>query len=202
MSRNFSWFLRIILYIPLSIALFLTIAYSLIAARFEQNFNTCLAEVHFEQEQKTPRQVANFVGCLKAKGNFFTSYLMKEERLYQMVQPKIQCEFIGKWYVSEGYKEYWLTIDANSRFIIEPMMLMQNKMPNLVQEKGIWSAADKNTVIKFVDEEYFWPIHEYEVKWLSDRHFALTNILTDQYAYFYRNSPIDKTCSEQKTVNK
>jgi len=195
-SRNFSWFLRIILYIPLSIALLITLGYSYFSSKFEQNFNQCLVQVPLSQNSKTPRQVANFVGCLKNKGNFFISKIMREERLYQMTQPKMKCAFIGKWYVSDGYKEYWLTIHADSRFTTEPVLYSTNGQKPIISRQGIWSAAEKNTVIQFFDDEYFWPINEYKVKWLSDRHFAITNILTEQYAYFYRNTPMNTTCSE------
>lgn len=202
MSSNFSWFLRIILYIPLSIAILFIMTYNYLTNQFEKNFNTCLISTPISQTNKSPRQVANFVGCLKSKGNFFVSRIMREERLYQMVQPKIQCEFIGKWYVSEGYKEYWLSIMPDSRFKVEPMLYSTNGQQPVIIRQGIWSSSDKNTAIQFFDEEYFWPINEYKVKWLSDKHFSLTNILTDQYAYFYRNSPVDESCVEQKIVKK
>jgi hypothetical protein len=36
---------------------------------------------------------------------------------------KCNVNFIGKWHVSEGYREYWLTIEPNSHFFIEPMLM-------------------------------------------------------------------------------
>ena len=191
MSGNFRWFLRFIIYIPLVIALIISLSYSYLTSKFEQNFSACLVQVPIDAQNKSPRDVAAFVGCLKSKGNFFISRMMREERLYQYTQPKMQCELVGKWYVSDGYQEYWLTIQSDSRFFTEP--LRNAKVQNeTILNKGIWSSADKQTAIQFFDGEYFWPIHEYKMNWLSDRHFALVNILEDKQIYFYRNSSLDQ----------
>ena len=201
MSGNFRWFLRFIIYIPLVIALIISLSYSYLTSKFEQNFSACLVQVPIDAQNKSPRDVAAFVGCLKSKGNFFISRMMREERLYQYTQPKMQCELVGKWYVSDGYQEYWLTIQSDSRFFTEP--LRNAKVQNeTILNKGIWSSADKQTAIQFFDGEYFWPIHEYKMNWLSDRHFALVNILEDKQVYFYRKAPMDQKCNESQSVTK
>lgn len=194
MSNNFKWFLRFILYIPLSIALFLILSYSYLTSRFEQNFSECLAQTPISATNKSPREVDAFVGCLKRKGNFFISRTMREERLYQYAKPKIQCEFIGKWHVSEGYKEYWLTIEPNSHFFIEPMLLNDKEHKQLIEKTGVWSSLNKQTAIQFFDDEYFWPINEYKVEWLSEKHFSMSNILTDKQAFFFRHTPLYAEC--------
>lgn len=196
MSGNFRWFLRFIIYIPLAIALFFSLTYSYVTSKFEQNFSSCLAQIPISAQNKAPRDVAAFVGCLKSKGNFFTSKIMREERLYQYAQPKMQCEFIGKWHVSEGYKEYWLTIEPNSHFFIEPMLMAHTNQKTIIQKTGIWSSATKETAIQFFDDEYFWPINEYKIEWLSDKHFMLSNILTDKQAFFFRHTPLDESCQD------
>ena len=203
MSNNFRWFLRFIVYIPLSIALFLTMSYSYLTSQFEKNFEACLVQVPISQDKKTAREVSNFVGCLKSKGNFFISKIMREERLYEYAQPKMQCEFIGKWHVSEGYKEYWLTIQADNRFFIEPMYLGrdQGDKKSLVERTGVWSSSSKEKALQFYDDEYFWPINEYKIEWLSDKHFALSNILTEKNAFFHRSTPPDASCIESVLAN-
>ena len=80
MSGNFRWFLRFIIYIPLAIALFFSLTYSYVTSKFEQNFSSCLAQIPISAQNKAPRYVAAFVGCLKSKGNFYTSKNMSEER--------------------------------------------------------------------------------------------------------------------------
>jgi hypothetical protein len=179
MSGNFRWFLRFIIYIPLTIALFFSLSYSYLTSKFEKNFSSCLVQIPISAQNKSPRDVAAFVGCLKSKGNFFISRIMREERLYQYAQPKMQCEFIGKWHVSEGYREYWLTIEPNSRFFIESKSMAKTEPKSLIQTTGVWSSATKQAAIQFFDDEYFWPINEYKVEWLSDKHFMLSNILTE-----------------------
>lgn len=196
MSGNFRWFLRFIIYIPLVIALIISLSYSYLTSKFEQNFSACLVQVPIDAQNKSPRDVAAFVGCLKSKGNFFISRIMREERLYQYAQPKMQCEFIGKWHVSEGYREYWLTIEPNSRFFIEPKSMAKTESKSLIQTTGVWSSATKKTAIQFFDDEYFWPINEYKVEWLSDKHFMLSNILTDKQAFFFRHTPLDASCQD------
>ena len=196
MSGNFRWFLRFIIYIPLVIALIISLSYSYLTSKFEQNFSACLVQVPIDAQNKSPRDVAAFVGCLKSKGNFFISRIMKEERLYQYAQPKMQCEFIGKWHVSEGYKEYWLTIEPNSHFFIEPMLMNHPEQKGIIQKIGIWSSATKETAIQFFDDEYFWPINEYKIEWLSDKHFMLSNILTDKQAFFFRHTSLDASCQD------
>lgn len=198
MSNNFRWFLRFIVYIPLSIALVVAISYSYLTKSFEKNFEACLVQVPISKNQKTARDVSNFVGCLKSKGNFFISKIMREERLYEYGQPKMQCEFIGKWHVSEGYKEYWLTIQADNRFFIEPMYLGRNqdKQKSQIERTGIWSSSTKKQALQFFDDEYFWPINEYKIEWLSDRHFLLSNALTETNAFYHRSTPLDASCVE------
>ena len=132
----------------------------------------------------------------KVKAIFFTSKIMREERLYQYAQPKMQCEFIGKWHVSEGYKEYWLTIEPNSHFFIEPMLMNHPEQKGIIQKIGIWSSVTKETAIQFFDDEYFWPINEYKIEWLSDKHFMLFNILTDKQVFFFRHTPLDASCQD------
>lgn len=127
--------------------------------------------------------------------------MMREERLYQYTQPKMQCELVGKWYVSDGYQEYWLTIQSNSQFFTEPLRNAKVQDETILR-KGIWSSVNKNTALQFFEGEYFWPIREYKVNWLSDRHFALVNILEDKQVYFYRNSPLDQACSNSKNITK
>ncbi|WP_297924446.1 hypothetical protein [uncultured Agitococcus sp.] len=201
MSSNFSWFLRFVIYIPLTVAILFMVSYSYLTSRFDKNFSECLQKVPLNQQNVSAREMTSFVGCLKSKGNFFISRMMREERLYQYTQPKMQCELVGKWYVSDGYQEYWLTIQSDSRFFTEP--LRNAKVQNeTILNKGIWSSADKQTAIQFFDGEYFWPIHEYKMNWLSDRHFALVNILEDKQIYFYRNSSLDQVCSNSKNITK
>ncbi|MCB1673104.1 MAG: hypothetical protein KDI00_00395 [Pseudomonadales bacterium] len=199
MTNNFRWFLRFIIYIPLTIALFFTLGYSYFNSRFEQNFSECLAQTPISATNKSAREVDAFVGCLKKKGNFFISNIMHEERLYQYAKPKIQCDFVGKWHVSEGYKEYWLTIEPDSRFFVEPMMMARSEQKNTIEKTGIWSSVNKNTAIQFFDGEYFWPINEYKIEWLSDKHFLMTNPLQEKQAFFFRHTPINKDCQETAT---
>ena len=203
MSGNFRWFLRFIIYIPLTIALVISLSYSYLTSKFEKNFSSCLVQIPISAQNKSPRDVAAFVGCLKSKGNFFISRIMREERLYQYAQPKMQCEFIGKWHVSEGYKEYWLTIQADNRFFIEPMYLGrdQGDKKSLVERTGVWSSSSKEKALQFFDDEYFWPINEYDIEWLSDKHFALSNILTEKHAFFHRSTPPDASCIESVLAN-
>lgn len=196
MSNNFKWFLRFIIYIPLTIALLVSLSYSYLTSRFEQNFSECLVKTPISATNKSPREIDAFVGCLKSKGNFFISQTMREERLYQYAKPKKQCEFIGKWHVSEGYREYWLTIEPDSHFFIEPMLMgkTNTNQKDIIQRTGIWSSVNKQTAIQFFDDEYFWPINEYKVEWLSDKHFLISNILTDKQAFFFRHTPLDAEC--------
>ena len=196
MSRNFSWFLRFIIYIPLAIAIFFMTSYSYLTSRFDSNFQTCSALIPISNNNRSPRAVADFVGCLKSKGNFFISRIMREERLYQYAQPKMQCQFIGKWHVSDLYKEYWITIDKDGRFFIEPMPYGRKDQAAVSEHRGLWSSTDKNTAIQFFDDEYFWPIKEYRVEWLSESHFALKNQLWDEqnHAIFFRSTPLSDQC--------
>jgi|GEM_PF-2018719 len=196
MSGNFRWFLRFIIYIPLTIALVISLSYSYLTSKFEKNFSSCLVQIPISAQNKSPRDVAAFVGCLKSKGNFFISRIMREERLYQYAQPKMQCEFIGKWHVSDGYREYWLTIEPNSHFFIESKSMAKTEPKSLIQTTGVWSSVTKQTAIQFFDDEYFWPINEYKIEWLSDKHFMLSNILTNKQAFFFRHTPLDASCQD------
>jgi len=128
---------------------------------------------------------------------------MREERLYQYAQPKMQCQFIGKWHVSDLYKEYWITIDNNGRFFIEPMLYGRQSQTNVGERRGTWSSINRNTAIQFFDDEYFWPINEYKVEWLSDSHFALKNQFWDtpSHAIFFRSSPVSEQCKRSVISN-
>ena len=202
MSSNFSWFLRFVIYIPLTVAILFMVSYGYLTSRFESNFNQCLQKIPLTQQNISSREMTSFVGCLKSKGNFFISRMMREERLYQYTQPKMQCELVGKWYVSDGYQEYWLTIQSNSQFFTEPLLNAKNQESGIILHKGIWSSVNKNTALQFFEGEYFWPIREYKVNWLSDRHFALVNILEDKQVFFYRKAPMDQKCNESQSVTK
>ena len=202
MSSNFSWFLRFVIYIPLTVAIFITVYYSYLNNSFEKNFAECSQQVRIGYEHRAVKDVANFVGCLKSKGNFFTSAIMREERLFQYAQPKMQCEFIGSWYVSDLYKEYWINIDKDGRFFTELTLSDNKRGISLKHRSGVWSSTDHKTAIIFYDDEYFWPIREFRVSWLSDRHFVLTNILEDKQVYFYRKAPMDQKCNESQSVTK
>jgi hypothetical protein len=91
-SSNFSWFLRFVIYIPLTVAILFMVSYSYLTSRFDKNFSECLQKVPLNQQNVSAREMTSFVGYLKSKGNFFISQMMREERLYQYTQPKMQCE--------------------------------------------------------------------------------------------------------------
>lgn len=67
MSGNFRWFLRFIIYIPLVIALIISLSYSYLTSKFEQNFSACLVQVPIDAQNKSPRDVAALWAASKVK---------------------------------------------------------------------------------------------------------------------------------------
>ena len=71
---------------------------------------------------------------------------------------------------------------------------------NLFDLMGLVCTPD---TIQFFDDEYFWPINEYKVEWLSDSHFALKNQFWDtpSHAIFFRSSPVSEQCKRSVISN-
>ena len=140
------------------------------------------------------KKMVPFVGCLKKKSNFFLTKMMDENRLYQYAYPKLPCTFAGKWHVSADMNEYWLTINKNATFIIEPIKYTtETKDAPQLLRTGVWSSTSAKEAIQFFDDGFFWPINHYSVEWLTSNHFALNDGINPT-VYYFRHSELDPTC--------
>ncbi|PTQ90298.1 hypothetical protein [Agitococcus lubricus] len=196
MSKNFSWFLRVVLYIPLCLVALFMAAYSTFSSSFDSNMQTCLQEVPNVIGNPDRKQIVPLVGCLKKKSNYFLSKAMKEERLYQYAYPKLPCYFIGKWYMSSGYKEYWLTIEPDASYRLEQLQYQTNLQQKLTFiHSGVWSN-ENDRVIRFMDNAQLWPIHDSKLRWSDSKHFILYDDL-DEPSYFFRHTELAPDCKFQ-----
>lgn len=195
MSSNFSWFLRFIIYIPLSISIIIVLGYSYLTSRFDQNLQDCLQEMQVTPSPADRKRMVPFVGCLKKKSNFFLTKAMKEDRLYQYANPKLPCYFVGKWHVSTSLNEYWLTISPDASISMEAVSYMpdQEQKANRVRT-GIWSV-DHGKVIQFADDSSFWPINESSLHIFDARHFAIHDTFGES-TIAYRHSELNPACTD------
>ena len=193
MSRNFSWFLRIMIYIPLAISLVVVLGYSYLSGRFDKNIQACMQTMSVLPSPADRKAIVPFVGCLKKKSNFFLTKAMNEDRLYQYAYPKLPCYFVGKWHVSAPYREYWLTIEPNANVRMEkiPDKSGQEQKDSRVRT-GIWSA-ERDKVLQFPDDASFWTLNESKLNIFDAKHFMLTDNL-DEPTYYYRHSEIAADC--------
>lgn len=201
MSRNFSWFLRFVIYIPLATLIVIMGSYSYLTHKFESNLEACLNIPSIVPSPTDRRKVVPFVGCLKKKSNFFLTKMMDENRLYQYAYPKVPCQFVGKWHVSADVNEYWQTINADATFSKAAIQYGKNlTIDTQVARTGLWSSITPETAIQFFDEEPLWPINQGSVDWLTENEFALHTIRegAKQTAYYHRHSPLDATCVVSK----
>ena len=193
MSSNFSWFLRFIIYIPLSVSGLFILFYLYLTSAFDKNLDACLKNPSMIPSATDRKKMVPFIGCLKKKSNFFLTKVMDENRLYQYAYPKVPCGFVGKWHVSTEVNEYWLTITHDATFSVEPITYGQeDKTPRLIRT-GIWSSVKPNVVIQFFDDSFFWPINQSRVEWVTASNFVMHNGF-EEASYFHRDSKMDTGC--------
>ena len=141
MSSNFSWFLRFIIYIPLSVSGLFILFYLYLTSAFDRNLDACLKNPSMIPSATDRKKMVPFIGCLKKKSNFFLTKVMDENRLYQYAYPKVPCGFVGKWHVSTEVNEYWLTITHDATFSVEPITYGQeDKTPSKITTSFLCST--------------------------------------------------------------
>ena len=78
MSSNFSWFLRFIIYIPLSVSGLFILFYLYLTSAFDRNLDACLKNPSMIPSATDRKKMVPFIGCLKKKSNFFLTKVMDE----------------------------------------------------------------------------------------------------------------------------
>lgn len=90
--------------------------------------------------------------------------------------------------------EYWLTINKDATFTIEVIKYANEARyaPQPIRT-GVWSSTSVKEAIQFYDDDFFWPINQYSVEWLTNNHFALHDGINPT-VYYHRHSESDSTC--------
>lgn len=189
MSRNFSWFLRVVIYLPLTISALLLAVYFYVNNAFDVTLTTCLGEQKLNPEKVSRDQVYPFVQCLQRRNNFLVSDVMREERLYQYRNPRTPCQLVGQWSASHFNQEYVYDLQADSRFNVYTVNYLNREAASnrKLIKSGVWSSSG-DSLLQFPDNTYIWPLHEASLKWMDSNHFIFKDDSGDP-VYFFRTSP-------------
>ncbi|MBH1971910.1 hypothetical protein FK216_10990 [Moraxellaceae bacterium AER2_44_116] len=192
MSRNFSWFLRGIIYIPFCFVLFICF-HGYVNYKFTQSLELCYSKAAMIDESSEMR---DFIGCLQENNNSVVRWYMKPERYYNAIQPHVPCQWVGRWQAKRDKISFAIELKANGKFKIDngTMEVLSKQKHNDYTEgyEGVWSSPNKETIMWFGGSR-IWPIDENKVDWLNKDQLVIYE-LNGEKTYYQRQSAHIENC--------
>lgn len=195
MSKDVRLFFRLAFFIPFGFFLFIVFR-GYANYQFAQSLEQCASKYTLSFSKDEQAEMRDFIGCLQNNNNSVVRWYMKPERYYNMIQPHVPCQWVGRWQAKRDKISFAIELKANGKFKIddESMAVLNKEEENEYTEgyQGVWSSPSKNTIMWFVSNR-IWPIDENKVEWQNADQLVIHE-RTGEQTYYQRQSAHIANC--------
>ncbi|MDO9180216.1 MAG: hypothetical protein Q7U16_18135 [Agitococcus sp.] len=194
MGKDFRLFWRFVFFVPFVFFVF-TVLRGYAMSKFAQSIEFCSWRLPSASKDEQA-EMRDFIVCLQKNNNPVVRWYMKPERYYNMIQPHVPCQWVGRWQAKRDKISFAIELKANGKFKIDndSMEVLTKQQQNDYTEgyEGVWSSPSKESIMWFGGSR-IWPIDENKVEWQNADQLVIHE-LNGEKTYYQRQSAHIANC--------